>query len=131
MSQARDATQDPSDTIGASTPGGARQGGAPAVTPAAAPYGRTPDGTPITEARLQRLADEAERGYDVEAILDRRRGSQRPTGGRPSMGSAAASVESVRMDPELKRDLLARAAAERVSVSELIRTALRAYLKAG
>jgi hypothetical protein len=32
------------------------------------------------------------------------------------MGSAAASVESVRLDPELKRDLLLRAAEESTSV---------------
>jgi len=37
------------------------------------------------------MADEAERGYDVEEILRRRRG------GRPPMGSAAASVRSGRL----------------------------------
>jgi len=86
-------------------------------------HGRTKDGTPITDAMVEAMADEAERGYDVEAILRRR-------GGRPPMGSAAASVESVRLDPELKRDLLLRAAEERVSVSELIRRAVRQYLEA-
>lgn len=87
-------------------------------------YGRTADGTPVTGELLERLADEAERGYDLEAILRRRRG------GRPALGSAPSSVESVRLDPEMKRDLLARAADERVSVSELIRTAISSYLRA-
>ena len=51
-------------------------------------------------------------------------------GGRPPLGSAAASVESVRLDPELKRALLIRAAEEHVSVSEVIRRAIGEYLRA-
>ena len=43
------------------------------------------------------------------------------------MGSAAASVESVRLDPELKRELLLRAAHDHISVSEVIRRALGDY----
>lgn len=86
-------------------------------------HGRKKDGTPITDAMVEAMADEAERGYDVEAILRRR-------GGRPPMGSAAASVESVRLEPELKRDLLLRAVEEHISVSEVIRRALREYLRA-
>ena len=70
------------------------------------------------------MADEAEAGYDVEELLGRRRG------GRPPMGSAASSVESVRLDPELERDLLLRAAEERISVSEAIRRAIGQYLQA-
>lgn len=46
------------------------------------------------------------------------------------MGSAAAPVESVRLDPELKRDLLLRAAEEGISVSEAMRRAVRQYLQA-
>jgi len=46
---------------------------------------------------VEMIANEAERGYDDERILRGRRG------GRPSMGSAASSVVSVRLDPELKR----------------------------
>jgi len=46
------------------------------------------------------------------------------------MGSAASSVESVRLDPELKRDLLLRAAEEQTSVSEVIRRAIGQYLRA-
>ena len=46
------------------------------------------------------------------------------------MGSAPATVESVRLSPELKRDLLLLAAQEGVSLSEAIRTALQDYVKA-
>ena len=85
-------------------------------------HGTTQDGTPITDETVEALADEAEHGYDVDDILHRRRG------GRPAMGSAAAGVESVRLDPEMKRALLQRAAADGVSVSETIRRAVGAYL---
>jgi hypothetical protein len=88
-------------------------------------HGTRADGTPITDAAVEAMADEAERGYDVEEILRRR------SPGRPAMGSAASSVESVRLDPELKRDLLLRAAAEHTSVSQIIRDAVRQYLRAG
>jgi len=81
------------------------------------------DGTPITDEMIEAMADEAERGYDVEKIRRRR-------GGRPPMGSAASSVESVRLDPELKRELLLRAAEQHISVSEAVRRAIGQYLRA-
>jgi hypothetical protein len=87
-------------------------------------HGRDKDGTPITDPDIQAMADEAEQGYDVDKLLQRRRG------GRPPLGSAAASVESVRLDPELKRALLLRADQEHVSVSEVIRRAIGEYLQA-
>ena len=87
-------------------------------------HGHRKNDKPITDADVEAMADEAERGYDVDELLHRRKG------GRPPLGSAAASVESVRLDPELKRALLARAGAERVSVSEVIRRAIGAYLRA-
>ena len=87
-------------------------------------HGQHEDGTPVTDADVEAMADEAERGYDLTAIMRRRQG------GRPPLGSAAASVESVRLDPELKRALLIRAANEHVSVSELIRRAIGEYLRA-
>ncbi len=87
-------------------------------------HGTTADGTPITDEMIEAMADEAERGYDVQEIRRRRQG------GRPAMGSAASSVESVRLDPELKRDLLLRAADEHISVSEAIRRAIGHYLRA-
>ncbi|MCP9488738.1 MAG: ribbon-helix-helix protein, CopG family [Solirubrobacteraceae bacterium MAG38_C4-C5] len=89
-----------------------------------APHGHKADGTPITDEMVEAMADEAERGYDVDEILRRR------SGGRPPMGSAPSSVESVRLDPELKRDLLLRAAEENITVSEAIRRAIGQYLRA-
>jgi len=86
-------------------------------------HGYKEDGTPITDQMVEEMADEAERGYDVAEILRRR-------SGRPTMGSSASSVESVRLDPELKRDLLIRAAQDQVSVSETIRRAVGQYLRA-
>lgn len=89
-----------------------------------ATHGHKADGTPITDEIVEALADDAERGYDVDEILRRRRG------GRPPMGSAASTVESVRLDPELKRDLLLRAAEEHITVSEAIRRAIGRYVRA-
>jgi uncharacterized protein (DUF4415 family) len=88
-------------------------------------YGHTTSGKPITEADVQRLAEEAERGYDVDALIARR--NKR---GRPALGSAPASVESVRLDPELRDQLTARAHADGTTPSEVIRQALRNYLHA-
>jgi Ribbon-helix-helix protein, copG family len=51
-------------------------------------------------------------------------------GVRPALGSAPASVESVRLDPELRDQLLERAKAEGTTTSEVIREALRRFLKA-
>jgi hypothetical protein len=87
-------------------------------------HGKRTDGTAITDEVVETLADEADRGYDVDDVLRRRQG------GRPAMGSGPAEVESVRLDPELKRELLLRAAKDGISVSEVIRTALREYVKA-
>jgi len=86
--------------------------------------GKLKDGTPISDEMIEAMADEAERGYDVNSSKEKSRG------GRPRLGSAVASVESVRLDPELKRDLLLRASDEGVSLSELIRKALRQYVAA-
>lgn len=87
-------------------------------------YGTKGDGTPITPEMVEAMADEAEQGLDLDSIRARRRG------GRPPIGASAASVESVRLDPALKRDLLLRAAQDGTSMSELIRKALRQYVQA-
>jgi hypothetical protein len=86
-------------------------------------HGRKKDGSVITDEAVDAMADEAEAGYDVEEIIHRR-------SGRPAMGAAPATVESVRLDPELKRELILRAAEEQISVSEAIRRAVRQYLHA-
>jgi len=93
------------------------------VTPADT-HGTKADGTPITDETVEAMADQAERGYDIEKIRRRNRG------GRPPMGSGPSSVESVRLDPELKRDLLLHAAEHHISVSEAIRRAIGQYLRA-
>ena len=85
--------------------------------------GRTLSGEPITDALVDKLAAKAEAGFDVDEILRRR-------GGRPTMGSSAASVESVRLDPELSDALRERAEQEGRTNSDLIRDALRRYLEA-
>jgi hypothetical protein len=85
-------------------------------------HGRTASGAPITDELIGKLAEEAEAGYDVEEILRRR-------GGRPPLGSAAASVESVRLEPELRQALASRAERDHETTSSVIRKALREYLK--
>ncbi|MBK5224027.1 MAG: CopG family transcriptional regulator [Acidimicrobiia bacterium] len=88
-------------------------------------HGFTNSGVPLTDKFIEQLADEAERGYDVEEIV-RRRGRR----GRPTLGSGPSTVESVRLDPELKDRLARRAEEEGVSVSDVIRDALRHHLGA-
>jgi hypothetical protein len=88
-------------------------------------YGHTNSGQPITDKEIEALAAEAEAGYDVDELIARR-----PKRGRPSLGSSAASVESVRLDPELRGELLERARSEGTTTSEIIREALRRFLHA-
>lgn len=88
-------------------------------------HGHTHDGEPIDDELIEKLADEAAAGYDSEAIFARR--GQR---GRPRLGAAPSTVESVRLDPDLKARLRRRAEREGVSVSEVIRDALRRHLEA-
>lgn len=85
-------------------------------------YGKTAGGVPITDDLVDALAEKAQQGYDVERTLRRR-------GGRPSIGSAAARVESVRLDPELRQALASRAERDHETASSVIRKALREYLK--
>jgi hypothetical protein len=85
-------------------------------------YGKTKSGQPITDEIVNELAEKAEAGYDVDEILRRR-------GGRPPMGTAAASVESVRLDPELSEALRKQAQSEGRTNSDVIREALRQYLR--
>ena len=54
---------------------------------------RTKTGRVLTEVDLEALADEAERGYDVEHL------AKKP--GRPRMGSAPAVVVPVRLHADL------------------------------
>lgn len=88
-------------------------------------YGHTRSGTPITDELVERLADEAERGFEVDQLVARR-GKR----GRPRLGVETSTVESVRLDPELKARLVRRATDRGMSVSEVIREALREHLEA-
>jgi metal-responsive CopG/Arc/MetJ family transcriptional regulator len=81
---------------------------------------RTKTGRVLTDVDIQALADEAERGYDVEHL------AKGP--GRPRMGSAPAMVVPVRLHADLLAALKVMAAAESTSLSELVRDALRVYL---
>jgi Ribbon-helix-helix protein, copG family len=88
-------------------------------------YGHTRSGKPLTDKEIGVLAAEAEAGYDPETLIARR-GKR----GGPALGSAPASVESVRLDPELRDQLEERARAEGTTTSEVIREALRRFLRA-
>jgi hypothetical protein len=85
-------------------------------------HGKTASDVPITDELINKLAKKAEAGYDAEQTLRRR-------GGRPLIGSAAASVESVRLEPELRQALAKRAKRDHETTSTVIRKALRNYLK--
>jgi len=87
-------------------------------------HGKTASGKPITDEMVDKLAKKAEAGYDVEETLRRQPG-------RPAIGSAPASVESVRLEPELRDALAKRADRDDETTSSVIRKALRQYLKVG
>jgi uncharacterized protein (DUF4415 family) len=82
---------------------------------------KTKTGRVLTDADIETMADEAERGYDVEMLKARRRG-------RPMLGSGPSEVVPVRLDPDLKQAVEARAQADQTSTSEIIRQALRSFL---
>ncbi|MDH3680725.1 MAG: ribbon-helix-helix domain-containing protein [Acidimicrobiia bacterium] len=83
---------------------------------------KTKTGRTLTDAELDAIAGEVEStDYDVEALKARRRG-------RPAMGSGPADVVPVRIDPELKAAIEARAEADDTSTSEIIREAIRKFL---
>ena len=82
----------------------------------------TRSGKTLTDPDIEQLADEAATtDYDIEALKRRRRG-------RPLIGSAPAEVVPVRLDPELRAAVEARATADRTTTSDVIREALRRFL---
>lgn len=87
-------------------------------------HGKTVSGVPVTDELVAELAEKTEAGYDVDELLRRR-------GGRPPMGLAPASVESVRLEPELREALVERARRDHETTSSVIRSALREYLGVG
>jgi len=84
-------------------------------------HGRSKAGVELTDDVLERMAKEAEDGLDVAKLR------RRP--GRPSMGSGPADSLPVRLDPELRHALDERASAEHTTASDIVREALRRYLK--
>ena len=78
---------------------------------------KTKSGRVLTGADIDALADEAEKGYDVEELR------RRP--GRPSLGQGPSEVVPVRLDPAMKAAVEARADADGTSTSEVIREAIR------
>lgn len=82
---------------------------------------KTKTGRVLTDADIEAMADEAERGYDVETLLRRRRG-------RPMIGEAPSDVFPVRLDSALRQAMEARAKAEHTTASDIIRQALRRFL---
>lgn len=83
---------------------------------------RTSSGRTLTDEDIDAIAREVEEtDYDVEALKTRRRG-------RPPMGSGPADVVPVRIDPELREAIEARAEADHTTTSEIIREALRRFL---
>lgn len=84
---------------------------------------RTPAGRELADTDLDRLESELEHTtFDVDQLKARRRG-------RPSMGSGPAEVVPVRIDPEMRAAIDARAAADHSTASEVIREALRRFLE--
>ena len=79
----------------------------------------TIDDVPVTDEMIQEWADEAERGYDVEVLKKR---------GRRPIGDGAARVVPVRMDDSLVAAVDQRAEKDGTSRSEIIRSAVRAFV---
>ena len=83
---------------------------------------RTRRGRTLTDCDIDVMATEVvETDYDVNALETRQRG-------RPPMGSGPADVVPVRIDPELRSAMEARAEADQTTTSEIIREALRRFL---
>ena len=79
----------------------------------------TIDGVPVIDETIQEWADEAERGYDVEVLKKR---------GRRPIGDGAARVVPVRMDDSLVAAVDQRAEKDGTSRSEIIRSAVQAFV---
>lgn len=80
-------------------------------------------GLPITQADVDRMADEAEWGYGAERLRHVGRG-------RPSLGRGPSKAIQARLDPELLAALERRAQVDHKTSSEIVREALREYLSA-
>ena len=81
----------------------------------------TSGGVPLTSDDIERLADEAERGYPLDRL--------RPVGpGRPSLGQGTSPAIQVRLDPRAYKALQAHIAETGLNTSTIVREALARYL---
>jgi hypothetical protein len=83
---------------------------------------RTRAGEVLSDEAIEKLATEAEHGYDLE------RAKRRPVG-RPSLGRGRSPRVIFRVDPETYAVAQAAAEGEHRPVSALARDALRLYLR--
>lgn len=83
----------------------------------------TSGGVELTDELIERLADEAERGYEDEQLRPRGRG-------RPLIGQSPATVFQVRLPPAMRDELSRVADASGTTASDVVRQALRAYFDA-
>ncbi|CAN5811878.1 hypothetical protein BH18ACT2_BH18ACT2_09400 [soil metagenome] len=86
-------------------------------------YGRTKSGVELTDEVLDHMASEAEAGLDVDRLR------RRPE--RPPLHSASTDFLAVRIDRELRKAVQERATADNATTSDVVRAALRHYLKIG
>lgn len=87
-------------------------------------HGKTPSGREITDEFLEHAVAEAEEGYDLN------KAKVRPGPGRqPQIEREAAPVQSVRLGAELTRAATERATKVGITKAELIRRAVRDYLR--
>jgi hypothetical protein len=84
-------------------------------------FGRSKAGVELTDDVLKELAEEAEDGLDITKLR------RRP--GRPAMGSGPAETLPVRLEPELRQAVNERAEKDHTTASDVVREALRRYLK--
>src|SRR5438128_2318224 len=86
-------------------------------------YLKTKKGTVLTPELIEKLAKEAEAGYDLTH-------ARRERVGRPSLGPASGPSPRIafRATPEIYKEARRRATREGRSVSELARVAVAAYL---
>lgn len=83
----------------------------------------TSSGEVLTDGDIEALADEAERGYDLDKAI-------KVTVGRPSLGAKGVSPRlSFRATPELYRAVQRRAKKEGRSVSDLAREAVAQFVR--
>jgi hypothetical protein len=85
---------------------------------------RTKHGRVVTDADLERMAEEAEAGYDLATLVPHR--------GRPPLGRSATGEHAprlvARVPVELRDQVAQRAAAEGKTVSEVMRALLQEYV---